>query len=234
MTSRTKTIEMTEMDGLIHGRVIDVYREIAKDIIAKQISRGNDGINSVVKDKKKQKSRSASYDYLIKVLMIGDSGAGKSSLLLRGCDDSFTTSVISTVGIDFKIKTIEVEDKIAKLQVWDTAGQERFRTIQTSYYRGAMGILLVYDITDEQSFLNIRNWMRNVEQHASNSVDLTIVGNKCDLEEDRLISKERGQALADEYGTKFFETSAKTDYCSIDIPPPQPNVKSDCCNCVLL
>merc|ERR1711933_252053 len=93
----------------------------------------------------------------------------------------------------------------------DTAGQERFRTITTAYYRGAMGILLVYDITDEQSFLNIRNWIRNIEQHASDSVQKILIGNKCDMSDDRIITKDRGQELADEYGIKFFETSAKTD-----------------------
>merc|ERR1711971_215314 len=93
----------------------------------------------------------------------------------------------------------------------DTAGQERFRTITTAYYRGAMGILLVYDITDEQSFLNIRNWIRNIEQHASDSVQKILIGNKCDMSDDRIITKDRGQGLADEYGIRFFETSAKTD-----------------------
>uniref|UniRef100_A0A9I9D609 Ras-related protein RABE1c-like n=1 Tax=Cucumis melo TaxID=3656 RepID=A0A9I9D609_CUCME len=94
----------------------------------------------------------ADYDYLIKLLLIGDSGVGKSCLLLRFSDGSFTTSFITTIGIDFKIRTIELDGKRIKLQIWDTAGQERFRTITTAYYRGAMGILLVYDVTDESSF----------------------------------------------------------------------------------
>jgi len=143
--------------------------------------------------------------------MIGDSGVGKSCLLLRFSDDSFTTSFITTIGIDFKIKTVEIEGKRVKLQIWDTAGQERFRTITTAYYRGAMGILLVYDVTDEQSFLNIRNWIRNIEQHASDSVQKILIGNKCDMTQDKVIATERGQELADEYSIKFFETSAKTD-----------------------
>jgi len=156
-------------------------------------------------------ARQAAYDYLIKLLMIGDSGVGKSCLLLRFSDDSFTTSFITTIGIDFKIKTVEIDGKRVKLQIWDTAGQERFRTITTAYYRGAMGILLVYDITDEQSFLNIRNWIRNIEQHASDSVQKVLIGNKCDMVDDRVITTDRGKELADEYGIKFFETSAKTD-----------------------
>uniref|UniRef100_A0A0E0KKS8 Uncharacterized protein n=1 Tax=Oryza punctata TaxID=4537 RepID=A0A0E0KKS8_ORYPU len=183
----------------------------------------------------------ADYDYLIKLLLIGDSGVGKSCLLLRFSDGSFTTSFITTIGIDFKIRTVELDGKRIKLQIWDTAGQERFRTITTAYYRGAMGILLVYDVTDESSFnstdhftsdalfdivlqlhfLNyfhccwisdIRNWIRNIEQHASDNVNKILVGNKADMDESkRAVPTSKGQALADEYGIKFFETSAKTN-----------------------
>ncbi|KAH0979777.1 hypothetical protein GBA52_006954 [Prunus armeniaca] len=154
----------------------------------------------------------ADHDYLIKLLLIGDSGVGKSCLLLRFSDGSFTTSFITTIGIDFKIRTIELDGKRIKLQIWDTAGQERFRTITTAYYRGAMGILLVYDVTDESSFNNIRNWIRNIEQHASVSVNKILVGNKADMDESkRAVPTSKGQALADEYGIKFFETSAKTN-----------------------
>ncbi|XP_008779100.1 ras-related protein RABE1c-like isoform X1 [Phoenix dactylifera] len=155
----------------------------------------------------------ADYDYLIKLLLIGDSGVGKSCLLLRFTDDSFTTSFITTIGIDFKIRTIELDGKRIKLQIWDTAGQERFRTITTAYYRGAMGILLVYDVTDESSFNNIRNWIRQIEQHASDNVNKILVGNKADMDENkRAVSTSQGQMLADEYGIKFFETSAKTNF----------------------
>jgi len=156
-------------------------------------------------------SRQPPYDYLIKLLMIGDSGVGKSCLLLRFSDDSFTTSFITTIGIDFKIKTIDIAGKRLKLQVWDTAGQERFWTITEAYYRQAMGIILVYDITHEESYLNIRKWMLNIEQHASDNVKKLLIGNKCDMEKDRAVSKEKGQELADEYNILFFEASAKTD-----------------------
>ncbi|KAH9734876.1 ras-related protein RABE1c [Citrus sinensis] len=126
----------------------------------------------------------ADYDYLIKLLLIGDSGK-----------------------IDFKIRTIELDGKRIKLQIWDTAGQERFRTITTAYYRGAMGILLVYDVTDESSFNNIRNWMRNIDQHAADNVNKILVGNKADMDESkRAVPTAKGQELADEYGIKFFET----------------------------
>jgi len=155
-------------------------------------------------------SKQQAYDYLIKLLLIGDSGVGKSCLLLRFSDDSFTPSFITTIGIDFKIRTIELEGKRIKLQIWDTAGQERFRTITTAYYRGAMGILLVYDVTDEKSFSNIRNWIRNIEQHATENVNKMLVGNKCDMVDKRVVEAERGKALADEYNIKFMETSAKS------------------------
>ncbi|KAK8542034.1 hypothetical protein V6N13_137392 [Hibiscus sabdariffa] len=132
----------------------------------------------------------ADYDYLIKLLLIGDSGVGKSCLLLRFSDGSFTTSFITTIGIDFKIRTIELDGKRIKLQIWDTAGQERFRTITT----------------------DIRNWIRNIEQHASDNVNKVLVGNKADMDESkRAVPTSKGQALADEYGIKFFETSAKTN-----------------------
>ncbi|KAH8961672.1 hypothetical protein BDL97_05G061200 [Sphagnum fallax] len=154
----------------------------------------------------------ANYDELIKLLLIGDSGVGKSCLLLRFSDDTFTTSFITTIGIDFKIRIIELDNRLIKLQIWDTAGQERFRTITTAYYRGAMGILLVYDVTDESSFNNIRNWIRNIELHASDNVNKILVGNKADMDESkRAVPTAKGQALADEFGIKFFETSAKTN-----------------------
>lgn len=155
-------------------------------------------------------TRAKDCDYLIKLLLIGDSGVGKSCLLLRFSEDSFTSSFITTIGIDFKIKKIHLDGKWVKLQIWDTAGQERFRTITSAYYRGAMGILLVYDVTDEASFNNIRNWMRNITQHASGNVNKILVGNKSDMaEEKRAVPYSRGQALADENNIPFFETSAK-------------------------
>jgi len=155
-------------------------------------------------------NKSAAYDYLIKLLLIGDSGVGKSCLLLRFSDDSFTPSFITTIGIDFKIRTIDLEGKRIKLQIWDTAGQERFRTITTAYYRGAMGIMLVYDVTNEKSFENIKNWIRNIDEHASSDVEKMILGNKCDIVDKRVITKEQGEQLAIEHKIKFMETSAKT------------------------
>ncbi|KAI6660290.1 Ras-related protein rab-10 [Oopsacas minuta] len=151
------------------------------------------------------------YDLLFKILLIGDSGVGKTSVLFRFSDDAFNTTFISTIGIDFKIKTIELDGKKIKLQIWDTAGQERFHTITTSYYRGAMGIILVYDITQQKSFDNIAKWLHNIETHASPDVEKTLIANKCDMETKRVISKDQGQRIADEYTIRFFETSAKSN-----------------------
>ena len=150
------------------------------------------------------------YDHLFKLLIIGESGVGKTCLLLRFTDDSFTANHLTTIGIDFKIKIINLENKLIKLQIWDTAGQERFRTITKTYYKGAHGIILTYDVTDETSFKNIKNWIKQIEQNAQNTVCKVLVGNKCD-KPDRKVSEEQGNALAEEYGMKFFETSAKTN-----------------------
>lgn len=150
-----------------------------------------------------------SYDYLFKLLLIGDSGVGKTSILFKFSEDTFSPAFISTIGIDFKIRTIQVDGKRIKLQVWDTAGQERFRTITTAYYRGAMGIMLVYDVTNLRSFDNISNWIRNIEMHATKEVELMILGNKCDIADKRQVSKEKGEQLALQHSIKFMETSAK-------------------------
>jgi len=149
-------------------------------------------------------------EYLFKLLLIGDSGVGKSCLLLRFSDGTFNESFISTIGVDFKIKTIELDGKKIKLQIWDTAGQERFQTITSSYYRGAHGIIVVYDITDQKSFDNIHKWLKEIDNFAGASVLKLLVGNKCDLESSRVISTAKGQELANSLHIPFIETSAKT------------------------
>ncbi|KAM6139244.1 ras-related protein Rab-10 isoform 2-T2 [Phoenicopterus ruber ruber] len=133
------------------------------------------------------------YDLLFKLLLIGDSGVGKTCVLFRFSDDAFNTTFISTIGIDFKIKTVELQGKKIKLQIWDTAGQERFHTITTSYYRGAMGIMLVYDITNAKSFENISKWLRNIDEHANEDVERMLLGNKCDMEDKRVVPKAKGE-----------------------------------------
>lgn len=152
------------------------------------------------------------YDYLFKLLLIGDSGVGKSCLLLRFADDTYTDSYISTIGVDFKIKTINLDSQVIKLQIWDTAGQERFKTITSSYYRGAHGIIIVYDVTDPESFNNVRNWMQEIDKYAMENVNKLLVGNKCDLVAKKAVSYDEGKDLADSYGIRFIETSAKSSH----------------------
>jgi Ras-related protein Rab-1A len=149
------------------------------------------------------------YDYLFKLLLIGDSGVGKSCLLLRFADDTYTESYISTIGVDFKIRTIELDGKTIKLQIWDTAGQERFRTITSSYYRGAHGIIVVYDVTDQESFNNVKQWLQEIDRYASENVNKLLVGNKCDLTNKKVVDYSSAKEYADQLGIPFLETSAK-------------------------
>ncbi|PAA51520.1 hypothetical protein BOX15_Mlig029172g2, partial [Macrostomum lignano] len=149
------------------------------------------------------------FDYMFKLLIIGNSSVGKTSFLFRYADDSFTSAFVSTVGIDFKVKTVFRHDKRVKLQIWDTAGQERYRTITTAYYRGAMGFILMYDVTNEDSFNAVQDWCTQIRAHAWHDATIVLVGNKCDLADYRVISELSCQRLAEEIGLEFFETSAK-------------------------
>ncbi|KAL9596173.1 MAG: hypothetical protein Q9179_004710 [Wetmoreana sp. 5 TL-2023] len=149
------------------------------------------------------------YDYLFKLLLIGDSGVGKSCLLLRFADDTYTESYISTIGVDFKIRTIELDGKTVKLQIWDTAGQERFRTITSSYYRGAHGICVVYDVTDMDSFNNVKQWLQEIDRYATEGVNKLLVGNKSDMSDKKVVEYTVAKEFADSLGIPFLETSAK-------------------------
>jgi len=149
------------------------------------------------------------YDFLFKLLLIGNSAVGKSSLLLRFSDNIFNESFLPTIGVDFKIRTFDLTGKTVKLQIWDTAGQERFKTITSSYYKGAHGIILTYDITDKQSFKDIENWLTEVEKFANENVIKLLVGNKSDMESSRQVKFEEGKEFADSLGIPFIETSAK-------------------------
>ncbi|CAO3671673.1 unnamed protein product [Umbelopsis vinacea] len=148
-------------------------------------------------------------DYLFKLLLIGDSGVGKSCLLLRFADDTYTESYISTIGVDFKIRTIELEGKTVKLQIWDTAGQERFRTITSSYYRGAHGIIVVYDVTDQETFSNVKQWLQEIDRYAAEGVNKLLVGNKSDLADKKAVDYNAAKEFADSLTIPFLETSAK-------------------------
>ncbi|XP_047089434.1 ras-related protein RABC2a-like [Lolium rigidum] len=156
---------------------------------------------------------SSSYDCSFKILLIGDSAVGKSSLLVSFVSAAPADDDISpTIGVDFKIKLLTIGDKKLKLTIWDTAGQERFRTITSSYYRGAHGIILVYDVTKRQSFTNLADvWAKEIELHSTNKECIKmLVGNKVDKDEERLVTREEGLAFAEECGCLFLESSAKT------------------------
>ena len=149
------------------------------------------------------------YEFKFKVVLLGNRNVGKSSLFLRFVDDVWNDTFVPTIGVDFKIKTFEIDSKKIKMQIWDTAGQERFKNIISSYYRGAHGILLLYDVTDKESFKNLSNWLIEIEKNASKNILRILIGNKSDLEDKRVITYAQGKEFADTYGLKFIETSAK-------------------------
>ncbi|KAJ8377819.1 hypothetical protein AAFF_G00251380 [Aldrovandia affinis] len=151
----------------------------------------------------------ATFDCMFKILIIGNSSVGKTSFLFRYADDTFSHSFVSTVGIDFKVKTVYREAKRIKLQIWDTAGQERYRTITTAYYRGAMGFILMYDITNEESFNAVQDWATQIKTHSWDNAQVILVGNKCDQETERVVTAQKGKSLAEQLGFEFFEASAK-------------------------
>ena len=150
-------------------------------------------------------------DYTLKILTIGESAVGKTCILLRFTDNKFLKTHLTTIGIDYKSKVIKVNNFSVKLKIWDTAGQERFRNITQQYYKGADGILLVYDVTERNSFEKVREWMKQIQQNTNkDKIGIILVGNKCDLDE-RQVSTEEGQSLAKEFGILFYESSAYKD-----------------------
>ncbi|CAK9142673.1 unnamed protein product [Ilex paraguariensis] len=154
---------------------------------------------------------SVGFDYLFKLLLIGDSGVGKSSLLLSFTSDSFQ-DLSPTIGVDFKVKYADIGGKKLKLAIWDTAGQERFRTLTSSYYRGAQGIIMVYDVTRRETFTNLSDiWAKEIDLYSTNQDCIKmLVGNKVDKESERVVMKKEGINFAREYGCLFIECSAKT------------------------
>jgi len=151
------------------------------------------------------------YDSLLKIVLVGDSNVGKTSLLTRFADDHFSDSFISTIGVDFKVRTLNLGGKIVKLQIWDTAGQERFRTITSAYYRGADGIIVIYDVTSEDSFKHVGSWMKEISRYSQgDQVKVVVVGNKSDQVDQRVITNKEAQEYCKSIGTPLIETSARS------------------------
>ena len=158
---------------------------------------------------KTAKTASMSQDQLFKLLVVGESGVGKTCILLRFADNSFDETFLSTIGVDFKVKELIMDGKKIRLQIWDSAGQERFRNITNSYYRNCSGIIIVYDITSHESFDKVTEWVSDVRKYVP-TVPLLLVGNKCDKEDERQVTREEGEEQARKLGLVFLETSAKT------------------------
>ncbi|CAL9105899.1 RAB [Musa troglodytarum] len=148
------------------------------------------------------------YDYLFKVVLIGDSGVGKTNLLSRFARNEFSSESKSTIGVEFATRTIRVDEKLVKAQIWDTAGQERYRAITSAYYRGAAGALVVYDVTRHITFENVERWMKELKNHTDANTVIMLLGNKADLRHIRAVSVEDAQAFAQQERAFFMETSA--------------------------
>ncbi|KAH7681376.1 Small GTPase superfamily ARF/SAR type protein [Dioscorea alata] len=148
------------------------------------------------------------YDYLFKVVLIGDSGVGKSNLLSRFTRNEFCLESKSTIGVEFATRTLKVEGRIIKAQIWDTAGQERYRAITSAYYRGALGAVLVYDTTKHTTFENVSRWLKELRDHADSNIVIMLIGNKTDLKHLRAVATEDAQSFAEKEGLSFIETSA--------------------------
>jgi len=150
-------------------------------------------------------------NYIFRICLLGDSNVGKTSLLTRFCDSTFKESYNNTIGVDFRVMTLKYKDIIVKVHIWDTAGQERFKSIAINYFRSTHGFIFVYDITDEDSFSNIENWINLAFNNSSTHIINFLVGNKCDLEEERKVKKEEAENYAKTKDLFFFEASAKNN-----------------------
>ena len=156
-------------------------------------------------------SESKQKELLYKILLLGDSSVGKTCFLMRYADNTFQEIHMSTIGLDYKLKNVQIDDgKIVKIQIWDTAGQDRFRSITKNYYKGAHGIILLYDVTSRKTFENVKNWVNQIKEEVSDKVTIILVGNKIDDEKNRKVTTEEGEEMAKECGLNFFETSAKS------------------------
>ncbi len=161
--------------------------------------------NNSIKEEMEEEN---SYELLYKIIIIGDTSVGKSNILSRYVKNEFSENQKSTVGVELGIKFLKTQGINTKIQIWDTAGQERYRSITSSYYKGSHGCFIVYDITNESSFESVERWYEHVQKETSKDISIILVGNKCDLENERKVSKEKGEEKAKNLKCAFFETSA--------------------------
>eukprot|EP00026_Physarum_polycephalum_P015723 Phypoly_transcript_16472.p1 GENE.Phypoly_transcript_16472~~Phypoly_transcript_16472.p1 ORF type:complete len:227 (+),score=27.74 Phypoly_transcript_16472:23-682(+) len=152
------------------------------------------------------------FDFIFKIVLVGDSGVGKSNLLSRFVKDTFTESTKSTIGVEFATKNIEIGPHIIKVQIWDTAGQERYRAITPAYYRGAVGALVVYDITQQQTFAHVSGWFHDLHTHSDENIKILLVGNKSDLDSAREVGVEYASNYAQQNKVSFLEASALNNH----------------------
>jgi len=156
-------------------------------------------------------STTTEFDIVTKAIIIGDSSVGKSSLLYRYTDSDWNPHYIATIGVDFKVLTFERDGKVIKLQLWDTAGQDRFKTITHTYYRGTHGVMLVFDVTNRESFDHVLQWLEEFHQFGGQGIPMVLVGNKADLKEKVVVSFDEATALAEQMGCHYVQTSAKSN-----------------------
>lgn len=152
---------------------------------------------------------SIEYDYLMKIIVVGDSQVGKSSLLLRYTEGTFNQNQTSTIGLDLKLRTENIDGKVCRVQIWDTAGQERFRTITHTFYRQTHGVLIVFDLTNEDSFKSVKKWYDEIKNYSPENTIIVLVGNKMDQKEKRVVNFEDAQSFANDLGVGYTETSAR-------------------------
>lgn len=154
-------------------------------------------------------ARRKHFDYMFKMVLIGDSWVGKSWVLIRFADDNFTENHVTTIGVDFRFRSLEINNHSIKLQIWDTAGQERYKTITNSYYRGAEGVIIVFDLTNKESFSNIKDWLAEAKNGVDESTEILVFGNKADLKDQRQVSDKDIQEFTKATGINIIECSAK-------------------------
>ena len=170
--------------------------------------------------------------YECKIITLGDSQVGKTCLIYRFCEETFVDTYLSTIGLDSKVKFVTLDNnRKIKLVIHDTAGQERFKSISANYIKKADGILMVYDITNKQSFINIKNWIKTAQEDMKKKIPIYLIGNKADLEDERIITQENGENLSEEYNLKFYETSCKTganiEECFMDMANELYNIMDE-------